>query len=154
MGMKEWMYVCQGLLKDAENQKLVCYVYIPIYSSPCAFPLHSFQFTHRISVSLSVLEGHVDLAVCFHHALSNSKLSPHSSLTPFMGQESRGQGVWKENLSKAETKLQPFLSLGAGPLLCSLRRKASVLRGGLGLLILGVSLSKSRRGKETLSLQI
>lgn len=149
--IKEWMFVCQGLLKDAVNRKLVCHVYIPIYSSPCAFPLSSFQSTCGISVSLSVLEGHVDLPVCFYHVSNNSELSPHSSLTPLMGQEFGGQGVWKEHLSKAEAKLQPFslrhLSLGAGPLLCSPGRKACLLRGGLGLLILGVSLSKSSWAK-------
>lgn len=68
--MKGWtdrdqcINVCWGLLKDEGNQKLVCYVCVPIYYSPHAFPSSGSQSTLRTSVSLSFLEGHVDSAVC------------------------------------------------------------------------------------------
>lgn len=48
---EEWINVCRGLLKDEGNQKLVCSVHVPIYSSPHAFPLSSSQSTHRTSQS-------------------------------------------------------------------------------------------------------
>lgn len=151
MEMKEWMYVCQGLLKDAENQKLVCYVYIPIYSSPCAFPLPSFQSTHGISVSFlfwKVMLTCLCASIMLQVTLNSLPTLPYSS---------HGAGVWgvKESETSTWARLRPStslslsatLSLGAGPLLCSPGRKASVLRGGLGLLILGISLSKSRWAK-------
>lgn len=113
--MNEWINEQTGTNRWRRNERMYVRGSYKMQKTRNLFVMSIFQSTLLCVLSFYLvsnlltefqslfLEGHADLPMCFHHASSNSELSPHSSLTPLMGK------VWgvKESERSTWTRLKP-----------------------------------------------